>query len=86
VKILVVHGSYGCETGCCGHWFEAKNDDGTDAKMPPRKGNSWNDFDLSHPYQGRDDFKTWAEEQIRDRYGDEHVANLDWENSLVLDD
>lgn len=32
------------------------------------------------------EFRKFAEEMIADKLGQEHVADLDWENCLVFDD
>jgi hypothetical protein len=67
-RLVVLHGSYGCDTGCCGHWIELE--DGTE------RG-----FTFLHPYS--EDARKFAEELIREEFGEEHVADLDWENSIV---
>jgi hypothetical protein len=70
-KVIVYHSGYGCDTGCCGHIVEI---DG--------KGK----FFFAHPWDGDESFRDWAEELIRENFGDEHVADLDWAHSLVVDD
>lgn len=79
VKVIVAHGSYGCDTGCCGHWVELAD---TDEQL--------GGFHFSHPWHGKDDFRAWALEMAQDevtaRFGADHVADLDWENSVVVDD
>lgn len=42
------------------------------------------EFFFDHPWSG--DFREWAEGLIRENFGEEHVADLDWENSFVIDD
>jgi len=74
MKIIVYHTSYGCDTGCCGHVVENDDDDAMDRR-----------FHSSHPSYGEDPF-TFAQDLVRDEFGDEHVADLDWENCLILDD
>lgn len=69
-KIIVYHAEYGCDTGCCGHII--KSDDG---------GSS---FCFQHPYG--DDFKEFAKKLIAEKFGEEHVKDLDWENSAISDD
>jgi len=82
VKILIVHGSYGCDTGCCGHWVEVK-----DGPEPERIDGGWSDFEFGHPYSKPPaEFREWAEDVLRKRYGEHHVQDLDWENCLVSDD
>lgn len=77
VRVVVYHGSYGCDTGCCGHYVELDNGQ--------RVFDSWT-FD--HP--GREDFRAWAieyaQDAVRHAYGDDHVADLDWDNSFVVSD
>lgn len=71
-KVIVYHAYYGCETGCCGHIVEV----GDEQK-----------FYFDHPY-GLDKagLKAWAEDLVRDTFGEEHVADLDWENCVISDD
>lgn len=78
--VVVYHRSYGCDTGCCGHVVEI---DGERVGL----------FEFSHPNAATDDFRAWAEELVRDvcaKEGvedvDAHVADLDWDNCVVLDD
>lgn len=70
MKVLVMHSSYGCETGCCGHVILVGDDD----KL----------FTFDHPF-GQDP-RQWAEELITEELGPGHVADLDWKNSVVFDD
>lgn len=74
----MAHGGYGCDTGCCGHWVEIED------------GSQIGSFEFGHPYGGRDDFRQWAlelaQEKVSEKFGADHVADLDWENSQVLDD
>jgi hypothetical protein len=71
-QVLVTHTSYGCDTGCCGHVVEI--DGHADSRT----------FAFSHPYG--DDHLAWAKDFVREQCGEDHVADLDWENSVVLDD
>jgi hypothetical protein len=76
IRVIVAHGGYGCDTGCCGHWIEVEGED-------VERG-----FAFTHPY-GKD-FREWAirfaQETVEKEYGPDHVADLDWENSFVSDD
>lgn len=72
-RVVVFHGEYGCETGCCGHYVQ----------IDPAGPDEQESFDFVHPY-GRDP-RAFAEDLVRQVYGEEHVADLDWENSLVVD-
>lgn len=70
MRIVVYHGSYGCETGCCGHWVQL---DG---------GREHHTFD--HPWKEEDDFFAYAQQAIRETFGEAHVADLDWDNSIIV--
>jgi hypothetical protein len=70
-KIVVLHGSYGCDTGCCGHFVEVD-------------GRRVGDFSFGHPYDG--DHLEFAKKLVAEEYGEEHVADLDWENCMIVDD
>lgn len=69
-RVIVSHASYGCETGCCGHIVEVDDE---------RVG----EFVFDHPYG--DDPRAFAERLVCEQLGEEHVADLDWENSVVVD-
>lgn len=74
MKIIVYHTSYGCETGCCGHAVEFE--DGSKYK-----------FEFAHPNSSDpDEMKKFAEDMIRNQFGEEHVKDLDWENCGIIDD
>jgi hypothetical protein len=42
------------------------------------------EFYFEHPYG--DPPRKFAEDLVRSVFGEEHVADLDWENSLVVED
>lgn len=71
MKFIVYHATYGCDTGCCGHVIEDERGN--------RQG-----FDFFHPAKGAD-FRQWAENLIREHFGEDHVRDLDWENCVVTD-
>lgn len=71
-KFIVYHASYGCDTGCCGHVVKSVPDDGSGT------------FDFSHPYSS--DHLEFAKDMVREQFGDEHVADLDWDNCLISED
>lgn len=84
-RVVVYHGYYGCDTGCCGHTLEVD-----DPELQRKIG--WG-FNFFHPrYYGDDPVemekaaKKFAEDFIREELGEEHVADLDWENSVVIRD
>lgn len=70
-RVIVYHGGYGCDSGCCGHWVQIDGD---------RER-----FDFGHPATG-EDFRTYAEELIAETFGPEHVKDLDWKNSYISTD
>lgn len=71
MKIVVYHTSYGCDTGCCGHVIQS--DDGEEL------------FIFAHPYY-TNNYRAFAEDLVREEYGAEHVADLDWNNCMIFDD
>lgn len=86
MKYVVYHSEYGCDTGCCGHRIVLRDDDGQYVDS------GW-DFD--HPYglYGVEDPKErekiqreFAAKMLKQEFGEEHTADLDWENCLILDD
>lgn len=40
-------------------------------------------FVFGHPYG--DDPRTYAEDLVRSKFGEEHVADLDWESCEIVD-
>lgn len=70
-KVIVYHTGYGCDTGCCGH--AVQTDEG------------FYKFSFDHPYRS-DNLREYAEGLIAEVMGPEHVKDLDWENSWVVDD
>lgn len=69
-KVVVYHGGYGCDTGCCGHIVEW---DGGEK------------FTFDHPYS-TDDPLEYAKKLVADQYGPEHVKDLDWDHCYISDD
>ncbi len=69
-KIVVYHRHYGCDTGCCGHAVSMDDDEGK--------------FLFEHPY-GQDP-QAFARELVIEALGKEHVADLDWEQCLIIDE
>jgi hypothetical protein len=79
-RVIVYHTGYGCGTGCCGHVVEVDD-------------KQIGSFEFGHPWAGKDDFREWAEELVRDACREAgisdvegHVADLDWENCIVTED
>jgi hypothetical protein len=77
MKVVVYHGGYGCDTGCCGHWVEIYPDEDMDK--------CYQRFNWEHPEKGTD-FRAWArelaEEFIRDRFPD-CLDTIDWDSMEV---
>lgn len=71
-KVVVYHTGYGCDTGCCGHVIEV---DGQELR---------NSFTFDHP-SAMEDAIEWAKDFVRGEMGEEHVADLDWEQSELSD-
>lgn len=71
ILVRVLHGYYGCDTGCCGHFVELEDSDGKVTESS---------FDFSHPYG--DDFKEWAtnlaQEYVRKKHPDCYDS-IDWD-------
>jgi len=78
--VRVFHSLYGCDTGCCGHRVEIK-DDG---------GNVNSAFEFTHPWS--EDVAGWARSVAEDVIGREWpdcLASIDWSTldvSEVSDD
>ena len=71
MRIVIYHSSYGCDTGCCGHILQVD-------------GRSQGGFNFGHPYD--EDYRAWAEDWVRQEFGEEHIADLDWDNCRVISD
>jgi hypothetical protein len=91
--VIVMHGGYGCDTGCCGHrvlvvdpvpedWAEFVGDRVWEAECVP--GAKEQGFDFAHPHSPPETFRGWAEDLIAETMGEAHVADLDWDHCLVL--
>ena len=75
MRVVVFHSDFGCDTGCCGHTVEVYHNGGTTRQHK---------FFFDHPYD--DDPRAFAEQLVREEFGDEHVADLDWNESWIVDD
>ena len=73
VRVVVLHRSYGCDTGCCGHYVEFD-----DREF----------FDFDHPHGGdrREFAERFAKKAVLDAFGADHVADLEWEKCEISDD
>jgi hypothetical protein len=95
MRVIVYHGYYGCESGCCGHIVDVyENDDNFDPENYwPHEGDK-SKFDFDHPgffdpvtqrYRGETP-REFAERIVREKFGEDHVKDLDWEHCLILED
>jgi len=74
LRVVVFHGSYGCDTGCCGHYIEVDED------------SSLGGFYWDHPKSDKlPEALEFAQELVRKELGEEHVADLDWESCVIYD-
>lgn len=86
--IVIYHSGYGCDSGCCGHRIEigdAESEHDEYGFDDPDRAK----FSFDHPYGSGDDEqkrREWAENLIREEFGDEHVADLDWDHCVISDD
>lgn len=71
-KVIVYHERYGCDTGCCGHAVYVDEES-------ERRG-----FEFGSPDEG-ENLREYAEQLVSQELGPEHVADLDWENCVVLE-
>ena len=74
-RVVVYHDTYGCDTGCCGHVIEIDDEE---------VGWVFNHPDLDDDDDAAD--LAWAKEVVRDELGEDHVADLDWENCDLVSD
>ena len=81
MKIVVYHGYYGCDTGCCGHYLQVRTDDVAFDQMEVVFGDDGFVFSpqLAEP------FREFAENLVREKYGEDHVKDLDWDNCYIVD-
>lgn len=71
MKIIVLHKSYGCDSGCCGHVIEVD-------------GQSVGRFEFGHPDNDCDAL-AWAKNMVAEQLGEDHVKDLCWEECVVSD-
>jgi hypothetical protein len=69
--VVVYHSYLGCDSGCCGHTVEVDGE---------RR------FRFEHPYAKDGDWHEWAKRLVEDAFGERHVADLNWEESVIVDD
>ena len=78
MRVIVYHGTYGCDTGCCGHWVEMGDKSQFEFSHP------WSDDWKSGPTP--EEIKTFVIDMVTESFGAEHVADIDWDECLVIDD
>lgn len=87
-KVIVYHGGYGCDTGCCGHWVFVTESDLSGEKLLNVAAYKDRKHTFDHPYRTgelwRKDAIDYARDAVRDELGEEHVADLDWDKCLVV--
>lgn len=77
MRIIVYHGYYGCDTGCCGHYIIVE-----DGEVPDGANDG---MTFEHPY--KQDPKAWARKLLlSEGFSEEHLADIDWDNCLFVDD
>lgn len=70
-KAIVYHRDYGCDTGCCGHYVEIKNENGRTIG---------GQFEFSHPYDK--DYKEFARDLVETYVKKTHpecLDSIDWD-------
>lgn len=71
IIVRVLHTTYGCDTGCCGHFVEMQDENGKVTETS---------FQFTHPHG--DDFKEWATEfaqkEIKKKYPTCYDS-IDWD-------
>lgn len=79
-RVIVYHTSYGCDSGCCGHTVELQDDERFEFTHPPY-------IPPSASVEVRDRvYREFAEDLVREVFGEEHVADLDWGECWIVDD
>lgn len=80
-RIVVYHGFYGCDTGCCGHYVFVDDEDigGIDFGHPFASSGAT-------PEERTQAYRDYARDLITERLGADHVADIDWDNCVIFDD
>lgn len=71
-KVIVYHRYYGCNTGCCGHAVQIDGNEDTE------------EFEFEHPYDRT--VEEFVRQIVTEAMGAAHVADIDWENCIVVKD
>ena len=77
VAVVVYHSRYGCQTGCCGHRIELRDD--------PEDEDNWtrSAFEFGHMAEG-DDPLEFAKRLVTEEFGAEHVKDLAWDKCVIV--
>jgi hypothetical protein len=70
-RVILVHRNYGCDSGCCGHVILVNGVEG--------------DFHIGRHPNG-EDFRAFAEKLVASEFGEDHVQDIDWLHTIVVDD
>lgn len=81
--VIVYHDGYGCWTGCCGHRIELQDDGGQVIESSFEFGHMW--------ARGKQpplpaEMREFAEDLVRQEFGEKHVADLDWDRCIIVTD
>ncbi len=82
MKVIVYHGGY-CESGCCGHYVTLEDDLGDEIKR---------EFTWEHPgfeyrkFAPDEKVKQFIVDMVTAALGPEHVADIDFDECLVVED
>ncbi len=70
-RIVVYHDTYGCDTGCCGHVVNLGDND---------------KFTFDHPDTQDETNRDFVERIVTEQWGEAHVADIDWDAVIVVND
>lgn len=83
MKAIVYHTGYGCDTGCCGHVVSLEDESGNETK---------HQFEFEHPdgeYRKMtpgEKEKAFIRDLVTEVCGAEHVADIDFDECVIVDD
>ena len=71
-RVVVYHSYYGCDTGCCGHAIDINGNE--------------SGFTFDHPWKSEPETeREFVERVVTEECGADHVADIDWDLTLVTD-
>ena len=82
-RVVVFHASYGCDTGCCGHVVEMDDTEEFVFAHPNFYGPDWERLEGKGLEKVQREF---VKDLVTKAFGVEHVADIDWDEVMVLDD